>query len=123
MPRAATTSNVFNAVGDVSRRDILVALARGEASVGDLVDRLGVAQPHVSRHLKVLREVDVVRCRTAGRRRLYRVHEPGLAPLQSWLADLTAQVNERYDRLDDHLHELLEKPANDNIPTDEASTP
>jgi DNA-binding transcriptional ArsR family regulator len=123
MPRAATTSNVFNAVGDVSRRDILVALARGEASVGDLVDRLGVAQPHVSRHLKVLREVDVVRCRTAGRRRLYRVHKPGLAPLQSWLADLTAQVNERYDRLDDHLHELLTMPANDNIPTDEASTP
>jgi DNA-binding transcriptional ArsR family regulator len=116
MPRAATTSNVFNAVGDASRRDILDALACGEASVGELVDRLGVAQPHISRHLKVLREVDVVRCRTAGRRRLYRVHGLGLAPLQSWLLELTAQVNERYDRLDDHLHELL------NTPTDETST-
>jgi len=110
VPRAATTSNVFNAVGDASRRDILAVLAHGEASVGDLVDRLGVAQPHVSRHLKVLREVDVVRCRTAGRRRLYRVHAPGLAPLQSWIIDLTTQVNARYDRLDDHLHELLRTP-------------
>jgi DNA-binding transcriptional ArsR family regulator len=107
MPRAATTSNVFNAVGDESRRIILETLSRGEASVGELVDALGVPQPHVSRHLKVLREVDVVRCRTAGRQRLYRVHEPGLAPLQVWLTDLTAHVNERYDRLDDHLHKLL----------------
>jgi DNA-binding transcriptional ArsR family regulator len=107
MPRAATTSNVFNAVGDASRRNILEVLARGEASVGELVECLGLAQPHVSRHLKVLREVDVVRCRSAGRQRLYRVHEPGMAPLHSWLTDLTAQVNEHYDRLDDHLHELL----------------
>ena len=117
MPRAATTTNVFNAVGDASRRDILELLARGEASVGELVDSLGVPQPQVSRHLKVLREVDAVRCRTAGRRRLYRVHGPGLAPLQSWIADLTAQANESYDRLDDHLHELL------RTTTDETSNP
>ena len=117
MPRAATTSNVFNAVGDASRRDILATLARGEASVGELVDCLGLAQPHVSRHLKVLRQVDVVRCRTAGRQRMYRVHAPGLAPLQSWLTNLTAQVNERYDRLDDHLHEVLQ------ITIDETRTP
>jgi DNA-binding transcriptional ArsR family regulator len=116
MARAPTTSNVFNAVGDASRRDILEVLAHGEASVSDLVDRLGVAQPHMSRHLKVLRDVDVVRCRTVGRRRLYRVHGPGLAPLQTWITDLTAQVNARYDRLDDHLHELL------RTPNDETST-
>ncbi len=113
MPRAATTSNLFNAVGDESRRIILETLARGEASVGDLVDELGLAQPHVSRHLKVLREVNVVRCRTAGRQRLYSVYAPGLAPLQSWLIELTAQVNERYDRLDDHLHELLRNTINE----------
>ncbi|MEO8693426.1 MAG: metalloregulator ArsR/SmtB family transcription factor [Acidimicrobiales bacterium] len=117
MPRAATTSDLFNAVGDASRRNILGTLARGEASVSELVECLGLAQPHVSRHLKVLREVDVVRCRTAGRRRLYRVHAPGLRPLQSWLTNLTAQVNERYDRLDDHLHELLRDQ------NDETSTP
>ncbi len=107
MPRAATTTNVFNAVGDESRREILDVLSRGEASVGELVDHLGIAQPHISRHLKVLREVDVVRCRTAGRHRMYRLHGPGLSPLQSWISELTATVNERYDRLDDHLHELL----------------
>lgn len=106
MARAATTTDVFNAVGDESRRGILDALATGEASVGDLVARLGVAQPHVSKHLKVLRDVDLVRCRTVGRQRLYRVHRPGLAPLQSWLTELTTAVNEHYDRLDDYLHEL-----------------
>ncbi len=110
MPRAATTADVFNAVGDESRREILDVLSRGEASVGELVDHLGVAQPHISRHLKILREVGVVRCRTAGRQRMYRLHGPGLSPLQSWLTELTAAVNERYDRLDDHLHELLRAP-------------
>lgn len=106
MARAATTTDVFNAVGDECRRGILDVLAEGEASVGELVDRLGVAQPHVSKHLKVLRDVDLVRYRTAGRQRIYCVHRPGLAPLQSWLTELTAAVNAHYDRLADYLHEL-----------------
>ncbi len=106
MSRAATTADVFNAVGDDARRELLDALATGEATVGELVERLGRDQPQVSKHLRVLREVDLVRCRNAGRHRLYRVHRPGLAPLQHWLGHLTTTVNEHYDRLDDYLHDL-----------------
>ncbi len=115
MARAATASDVFNALGDARRRDILDALGSGEATVGDLVDRLGCSQPQVSKHLGVLRAVDVVRCRADGRRRLYRVHPPGLAPLTTWLARLTADVNAHYDRLDDYIAEL---ERSDHRPTE-----
>jgi DNA-binding transcriptional ArsR family regulator len=106
MARLATTTDVFNALGDGSRRQILETLSLGEAAVGEIVDRLGLGQPQVSKHLKVLREVDLVRCRSAGRSRVYRVHPPALRPLQTWLARLTADVNEHYDRLDDFLVEM-----------------
>ena len=106
MARVATTTDVFNAMGDGNRRQILEALSHGEAAVGDIVGRLGLGQPQVSKHLKVLREVDLVRCRNAGRHRLYRVHAPALRPLQTWLARLTADINEHYDRLDDYLVEM-----------------
>jgi DNA-binding transcriptional ArsR family regulator len=84
MARAATTSDPFNAVGDSTRREVLDVLALGEASVGELVDRLGCGQPQVSKHLKVLREVDLVRCRTLGRTRIYDYlhtlqHDPAAA--------------------------------------------
>jgi DNA-binding transcriptional ArsR family regulator len=106
MARAATTTDVFNALGDGCRRDILDVIATGEATVGDIVDRLALPQPQISKHLKVLRAVDVVRCRSVGRHRLYRVHGPALQPLQTWLERLTTAVNEHYDRLDDYLVEL-----------------
>ena len=106
MARVATTTDVFNAMGDGCRRQILDALSHGEAAVGDIVDQLGLGQPQVSKHLKVLREVGLVRCRSHGRQRLYRVHGPALRPLQTWLAQLTADVNEHYDRLDDYLVEM-----------------
>lgn len=106
MARASTTTDVFNALGDRSRRDILDAIAAGEATVGGMVERLGLTQPQVSKHLKVLRDVDVVRCRSVGRHRVYRVHAPALQPLQSWLQRLERAVNEHYDRLDDYLDEL-----------------
>jgi DNA-binding transcriptional ArsR family regulator len=111
MARAATTSDVFNALGDPSRRTILESLAARDATVTELGERLHMAQPQLSKHLKVLREVDVVRCEQAGRRRIYRLHEPALAPLQTWLTRLTATVNEHYDRLDDYLHELQDNDA------------
>jgi DNA-binding transcriptional ArsR family regulator len=114
MARAATTSDVFNALGDPTRRTILESLAARDATVTELVGRLHLPQPQLSKHLKVLREVDVVRCRQAGRQRIYRLHEPALAPLQTWLTRLTAAVNEHYDRLDDYLHELQHDNAHDN---------
>ena len=106
MARAATTTDAFNALGDASRRQILDALALGEATVGDIVVRLELPQPQISKHLKVLRDVDLVRCRRDGRRRVYRVHRPALQPVQHWLQQLTTALNEHYDRLDDYLVEV-----------------
>ncbi len=106
MARAATTTDVFNAIAEAHRRDILDALVAGEASVGQLVERLELAQPQVSKHLKVLAEVGLVRVRAAGRSRLYRLQAPALAPLQRWLATYEQLINARYDRLDDYLAEL-----------------
>jgi DNA-binding transcriptional ArsR family regulator len=106
MARAATTTDVFNAIAEAHRRDILDALVDGEASVGELVERLELAQPQVSKHLKVLAEVGLVRVRVAGRSRVYRLEAPALAPLQRWLAVYEQLINARYDRLDDYLAEL-----------------
>jgi DNA-binding transcriptional ArsR family regulator len=104
-----TTADVFNALGDPCRRRLLGLLAEREATVGEMVDGLELGQPQVSKHLRVLRAVGVVRCRAEGRRRLYRVHPPALAPLRSWLDELTESINAHYDRLDDYLDELQQQ--------------
>lgn len=106
MARVRTTADVFNAVGDPCRRRILGLLAQREATVGELVGGLGLGQPQVSKHLRVLREVGLVRFRADGARRLYRVHPPAFAPLRGWLDELTDTINANYDRLDDYLVEL-----------------
>ena len=104
--RAATTSDVFNAVADVHRRDILDVLITGEKAVGAIVDDLSMSQPQVSKHLRVLSEVGLVRCRAEGRRRLYRLEPAHLRPLQDWVAKYERAMNDRLDRLDDYLKEL-----------------
>ena len=109
MARAATTADVFNAIAEERRRDILDLLQGGEAAVGDLVARLDLPQPQVSKHLKVLRDVDLVHCRTVGRHRLYRVNGPALRPLHDWVRQFEQLWNERYDRLDDYLVELQQQ--------------
>jgi DNA-binding transcriptional ArsR family regulator len=106
MARAATTTDAFNAIAEVGRRDILSAIGTGEAAVGELVARLQMPQPQVSKHLGVLRAVDLVRCRTVGRHRLYRVNGAGLKPVHDWVQTFAAQWNERLDRLDDLLTDL-----------------
>ena len=106
MSRAATTTDAFNAIAEASRRDILVELAAGEAAVGELVERLHLTQPQVSKHLGVLRSVDLVRCRTVGRRRVYRVNAHSLKPIHDWVRSFEQLWNERLDRLDDLLGEL-----------------
>src|SRR5215204_1438394 len=111
MARAATTADVFNAVAEASRRDLLVAIGAGEAAVGDLVARLHLTQPQVSKHLGVLRAVDLVRCRTVGRRRLYRVNARALKPIHDWTSTFARQWNERLDRLDDLLDEIVAADA------------
>jgi DNA-binding transcriptional ArsR family regulator len=81
-------------------------LSGGEAAVGEIVEQLRIPQPQVSRHLGVLRTVDLVRCRTVGRHHIYRVNAEALRPLHDWIRTFEAQWNERLDRLDDVLAEL-----------------
>src|SRR5919204_493782 len=108
MARAATTTDAFNAVAEPRRRQILDALAGGERAVNDLVAQLGLAQPQVSKHLRVLREVGLVDVRDAGRRRLYRLRGPALKPIHDWVKQYERTWNERLDALDDLLEELKE---------------
>jgi|ERR1700689_5277753 DNA-binding transcriptional ArsR family regulator len=104
--RSSTTSDVFNAIGDVHRREILDVLITGEKAVGTIVDDLSMSQPQVSKHLRVLTEVGLVRCRADGRRRLYRLEPAHLRPFHEWLAKYEQAWNDRLDRVDDLLKEL-----------------
>src|SRR5258708_9372742 len=84
MARAATTSDAFNAVAEPRRREILNYLALQERPVGEIVDSLGMEQPSVSKHLRVLRDVGLVRVRRDGRRMLYRTNAEAIRPLHEW---------------------------------------
>jgi DNA-binding transcriptional ArsR family regulator len=106
MARSPTTSDVFNAIAEVRRREILDALMAGEKAVGTIVADLSLSQPQVSKHLRVLSEVGLVRCRADGRRRLYRLEPAHLQPFRDWLAKYERAVNERLDRMDAYLKEL-----------------
>ncbi|HUC27557.1 MAG TPA: metalloregulator ArsR/SmtB family transcription factor [Streptosporangiaceae bacterium] len=107
--RASTTSDVFNAIAEADRREILDMLMTGEMAVGAIVNGLSMSQPQVSKHLRVLSEVGLVRCRADGRRRLYRLEPARLRPLHDWLAKYEQAVNDRLDRLDDYLQELQQQ--------------
>jgi DNA-binding transcriptional ArsR family regulator len=113
MARAATTSDAFNAVAEARRRQILDVLAGGERPVNDLVDVLGLAQPQVSKHLRVLREVGVVDVRNAGRQRLYRLNAEALKPIHDWLKTYERSWSERFDQLDVVLDNLKQKEEGD----------
>jgi len=106
MARSPTTSDVFNAVAEARRREILDTLIAGEKAVGAIVDDLSLSQPQVSKHLRVLSEVGLVSCRAEGRRRLYRLEPARLKPLHEWAAKYEQAWNDRLDRMDDYLKEL-----------------
>jgi len=113
MARAATTADAFNAVAEPRRREILDALAGGERPVNELVRVLGLAQPQVSKHLRVLREVGAVNVRNEGRRRLYRVNGQALKPIHDWVTSYERMWSERFDELDVVLDELKRKEQGD----------
>lgn len=115
MARAATTSDAFNAVAEPRRRAILDALAGGERSVNDLVEFLGVAQPQVSKHLRVLREVGVVDVRDEGRKRLYRLNGPALKPIHDWVSNYEQLWSDRFAELDVVLEDLKAKEQGDVV--------
>jgi len=109
MARSATTSDVFNAIAEARRREILDVLITGEKAVGAIVDDLSMSQSQVSKHLRVLSEVGLVRCRADGRRRLYRLEPARLRPFREWLAKYERAWNDRLDRMDDYLKELQQQ--------------
>jgi DNA-binding transcriptional ArsR family regulator len=109
MARAATTADAFNAVAEPRRRQILDVLAGGERPVNDLVSLLGVGQPQVSKHLRVLREVGLVDVRDEGRQRMYRLNGRSLKPIHDWIKRYERAWNERYDAMDELLDELKRK--------------
>jgi DNA-binding transcriptional ArsR family regulator len=111
--RAATTADAFNAVAEPRRRQILDALAGGERPVNDLVHVLGIAQPQVSKHLRVLREVGAVEVREEGRQRLYRLNGHALKPIHDWVKTYERTWSERFDQLDAVLEELKQKEQGD----------
>jgi DNA-binding transcriptional ArsR family regulator len=113
MARAATTADVFNAVAEPRRRQILDVLTGGERPVNDLVELLALAQPQVSKHLRVLREVGAVDVRDEGRRRVYRLNGHALKPIHDWVRNYETSWSERFDRLDAVLGELNVKEIRD----------
>jgi DNA-binding transcriptional ArsR family regulator len=106
MARAATTADVFNAVAEPRRREILDVLAEGERPVQDLVRVLGLGQPQVSKHLRVLRAVGAVEVRDEGRRRVYRLNGAALKPIHDWVRRYERAWEERFDALDSVLAEF-----------------
>jgi len=113
MARAATTTDAFNAVAEPRRRQILDLVAAGERPVGELVELLGLPQPLVSKHLRVLRSVGAVSVREDGRRRLYRLNGRALKPIHDWIETYEQTWADRFDALDDVLDDLKQQEATD----------
>jgi DNA-binding transcriptional ArsR family regulator len=115
MARAATTTDAFNAVAEPRRRQILDALVGGERPVNDLVRLLGMAQPQVSKHLRVLREVGAVEVRDEGRQRLYRLNGHALKPIHDWVSTYEHTWSERFEQLDVVLEDLKQEEHDGGI--------
>jgi len=107
--RPSTTSDVFNAIADSRRRDILDVLITGEKAVGTIVNRVSMSQPQVSKHLRVLGEVGLVRWRADGRRRLCRLDTERLEPFREWLAKFEQAWSDLMDRMDGYLKDLQQR--------------
>ncbi len=114
MPRAATTADAFNAIAEPQRRRILGLLRDGERPVGDVVRALRIAQPSVSKHLRVLREVGLVRVRGVGRQRLYGLDARGLRSVHEWVGGFEPFWTQSLDRLEGYVKELMQKERNDD---------
>ncbi len=106
MARAPTTSDAFNAIAEPQRRQILTLLKGRERSVNDLSRALRITQPRASKHLRVLREVGLVRVRGAGQQRLYGLEARGLKPIHAWVGGFEQFWNESFDRLNQYVAHL-----------------
>jgi|SRR5215475_9060641 DNA-binding transcriptional ArsR family regulator len=113
MARAATTTDAFNALAEPRRRQIVEALANGERPVNELVRAVGLAQPQVSKHLRVLRETGVVDVREQGRQRVYRLNGRALKPIHDWVKSYELMWSDRFEQLDAVLDDLKQKEQRD----------
>jgi DNA-binding transcriptional ArsR family regulator len=113
MARAATTSDAFNAVAEPQRRRILALLKGRERPVNELARALRITQPRTSKHLRVLREVGLVRVREAGQQRLYGLDARGLQPVHEWVIGFEQYWNENFDRLNEYVKKLQQKEQAD----------
>jgi len=109
MARLATTSDVFNAIAEPQRRQILNLLAQGERSVNDIAEALHLKQPQASKHLRVLKQVGLVSVRGAGQQRLYKLTGESLKPIHEWVTPFERFWEENFDRLDEYLQEFQKK--------------
>lgn len=114
MPRAATTSDAFNAVAEPQRRRILALLKSRDRPVNELARALRITQPRTSKHLRVLREVGLVRVREAGQQRVYALDARGLKPVHEWVIGFEQHWNERFDRLNDYVKQLQQRERADD---------
>src|SRR6202021_1102401 len=112
VPRASTTSDAFNAVAEPRRRDILNYLALQERSVGDIVDRLSMEQPSVSKHLRVLRDVGLVQVRRDGRRMFYRTNAEAIRPLHEWTSTFERFWARQLNRIKERAEKKKKKKRN-----------
>jgi DNA-binding transcriptional ArsR family regulator len=119
MPRAATTSDAFNAIAEPQRREILVLVRGGEQPVTELARALGMTQPQASKHLRVLREVGLVRVRGAGKQRLYGLDARGLQPVHEWLGGFERFWSGSFDRLDDYVQRLKQPRRKEPLDEDD----
>lgn len=108
---AMPTTTVLEAIAEPTRRRILDAIRGGEMSVGDLVERVGMHQPGVSRHLRVLREAGLVAVRRDAQRRLYRLRPEPFKELDEWLEPYRADLSSRLDSLERHLERSSERAS------------
>lgn len=111
MPRASTTSDAFNAVAEPRRREILIFLAANEHPVDDIVSAIGIAQPSVSKHLKVLRDVGLVRMRCQGRQKLYRTNADAIRPLHEWAATFERYWQHQLNRVKERAEQMVHQDA------------
>ncbi len=107
MARASTTSDAFNAVAELRRREILIYLAAAERPVGEIVAALGLEQPSVSKHLKVLHDVGLVRMRCQGRQKLYRTNAEAIRPLHEWAGTFERYWQHQLNRVKEHAEEMV----------------
>jgi DNA-binding transcriptional ArsR family regulator len=115
MARATTTSDAFNAVAEPRRREILIYLAAAERPVGEIVAALGFEQPSVSKHLKVLRDVGLVRMRCQGRQKLYQTNAEAIRPLHEWAATFERYWQHQLNRVKERAEEMVRQNTRDQI--------